>query len=100
MLQRLIEQQASPERKLTRVLHEIPPRDFAGRGTAPFDAACGGAQDKLRLRRSAVEGFFGLGTTPPPGFAWSPSPANAGEDFTSHQAHPSSGMALEPTGQL
>ena len=31
---------------------------FPGEGTAPFDAACGVAQDKLRLRRSAVEGFF------------------------------------------
>ena len=27
-----------------------------GRGTMPFDAASGGAQDKLRLRRSMVEG--------------------------------------------
>ena len=28
-----------------------------------------------------MEGFFRLGKAPPPGFAWSPSPANAGEDF-------------------
>ena len=27
-----------------------------GRGTMPFDAACGVAQDKLRHRRSMVEG--------------------------------------------
>jgi hypothetical protein len=36
-----------------------PPLHLQGRGTAPFDAACGGAQDKLRLQRRAVEGLFG-----------------------------------------
>jgi hypothetical protein len=45
-----------------------PPRDSAGRGTS----------------RRLVKGFFGLSKAPPPGFAWSPSPANAGEDFTGY----------------
>ena len=31
--------------------------------------------------RSMVEGFFGLSKAPPPCFAWSPSPANAGEEL-------------------
>jgi hypothetical protein len=42
----------------------IPPPDFRGRGTA----------------RSAVEGFFGRSKAPPPCYAWSPSPAIAGEE--------------------
>jgi hypothetical protein len=32
--------------------------------------------------RSMVEGLFGVRKAPPPPFGWSPSPANAGEDFT------------------
>jgi hypothetical protein len=31
--------------------------------------------------RSMVEGFYGVRRTPPPGFARSPSPANAGEEL-------------------
>src|SRR4051812_9491694 len=48
-----------------QVSQENPPRHLPGRGTA----------------RSAVEGFYGVRRTPPPCFAWSPSPANAGEEF-------------------
>src|SRR3712207_7393732 len=54
-----------PYTTLFRSVFSNPPRDFAGRGTA----------------RSAVEGFFGLAKAPPPCFAWSPSPAKAGEDL-------------------
>jgi hypothetical protein len=36
--------------------------------------------------RSAVEGFFGVRRASPPGFAWSPSPANAGEDLGTKSA--------------
>jgi hypothetical protein len=43
------------------VTDENPPRSFARRGTRPFDAAYGVALDELRLRRTLVEGFFGLG---------------------------------------
>src|SRR4051794_35645016 len=50
----------------TRCGPRFPPLVFEGRGTA----------------RSAVEGLFGLSNAPPPCCAWSPSPANAGEDLS------------------
>jgi hypothetical protein len=40
--------------------------------------------------RSMVEGFFQTRKAPPPPFGWSPSPANAGEDFVKINGNPSS----------
>src|SRR5687767_7626405 len=49
-------------------------------GVAPFNSSPGfsggGGTREARWRGSS-----GLSKAPPPGFAWSPSPANAGEDF-------------------
>ena len=56
-----------------------PPLHLQGRGTM----------------RSMVEGFYGLSMAPPPGFAWSPSPANAGEDL-GHYNPPSQARKLRP----